>query len=65
MAWRRPGDKPFSEPMMVKFTDACMRRSASMGHIMKSIAPKHAYIFHVYWRKISFGRWAGNVVYII
>ena len=28
MAWRRPGDKPLSEPMMVSFTDAYMRRSA-------------------------------------
>ena len=25
MAWRRPGDKPFSEPMLTKFTDADMR----------------------------------------
>ena len=26
MAWRRPGDKPLSEPTMVQFTDAYMRR---------------------------------------
>ena len=25
MGWRRPGDKPLFEPMMVKFTDAYMR----------------------------------------
>ena len=25
MAWRRTGDKPFSEPMLVQFTDAYMR----------------------------------------
>ena len=31
MAWRRTGDKPLSEPMMAKFTDAYMRQSASMG----------------------------------
>ena len=31
MAWRRKGDKPLSEPMLVKFTDAFMRRSALMG----------------------------------
>ena len=31
MAWRRPGDKPLSEPIMAWFTDACMRHSASMG----------------------------------
>ena len=30
MAWRRPGDKPLSEPMMVWFTDAYMRLTASM-----------------------------------
>ena len=31
MAWRRSGDKPLSEPMMVIFTDAYMRNSASMN----------------------------------
>ena len=31
MAWRRPGDKPLSEPMMGKFGDAYMRISASMS----------------------------------
>ena len=25
MAWRRIGDKPLSEPMPTRFTDACMR----------------------------------------
>ena len=30
MVWRRPGHKPLSEPMMIKFTDAYMRHSASM-----------------------------------
>ena len=25
MAWRRTGDKPLSEPMLTKFTDAYMR----------------------------------------
>ena len=24
MAWRRTGDKPLPEPMMIQFTDACM-----------------------------------------
>ena len=31
MAWRRPGDKPLSEAMVVSFTDAYMRHSASMS----------------------------------
>ena len=31
MAWRRSGDEPLSEPMMVLFTDAYMRHSASMS----------------------------------
>ena len=31
MAWYRSGDKPLSEPMMVKITDAYMRHSASMS----------------------------------
>ena len=29
MAWRRQGDKPLSEPMMVCFIDTYMRHSAS------------------------------------
>ena len=32
MAWHRPGDKPLSEPMMVKFTDAYMHHSALMSY---------------------------------
>ena len=32
MAWRRPGDKPLSEPMMACFDDAYMRHSASMSY---------------------------------
>ena len=31
MAWRRPGAKPLSEPMVVLFTGAYMRHSASMS----------------------------------
>ena len=31
MAWRRPGDKPLPEPMMVNLTDAYMRHSVSMS----------------------------------
>ena len=31
MAWRRPGDKPLSEQMMVKSTNTYMRHSASMS----------------------------------
>ena len=31
MAWCRSGDKSLSEPMMVKFTDAYMRHSASVS----------------------------------
>ena len=30
MAWRRPSDKPLSEPM-IKYTDAYMRHLASMS----------------------------------
>ena len=29
MAWRRPGDKPLSEPMVASVCDAYMRRSTS------------------------------------
>ena len=31
MVWRRPGDKPLSEPMMTQVNDAYMRYSASMS----------------------------------
>ena len=31
MAWRRPGDKPLSEPVMAYFADAYMRRLVSMS----------------------------------
>ena len=33
MAWRRTGDKPLSEPMIVLFADAYMRHLSSMGKI--------------------------------
>ena len=33
MAWRRSGDKPLSDPMMVKSTDAYTRHSASMSEV--------------------------------
>ena len=31
MAWRRPGDKPLSEPMLTQFTDAYMRHWGGVG----------------------------------
>ena len=31
MAWRRIGDKPLSEPMLTRFTDAYMRHSGEMS----------------------------------
>ena len=31
MAWRRPGDKPLSEPMLTRFTDAYMRHQGEMS----------------------------------
>ena len=31
VAWRRTGDKPFSEPMMIQFSDAYVRHPATMG----------------------------------
>ena len=31
MAWRQTGDKPLSKPMMVCFTDAYLRHSASLS----------------------------------
>ena len=43
MAWRRPGDKPLSEPMMGKFGDAYMRLSASMSQSVFKRVPS---LFH-------------------
>ena len=31
MAWRRTGDKPLSEPMLICFPDAYMRHKGEMG----------------------------------
>ena len=31
MAWRRIGDKPLSEPMLTRFTDAYMRHYGKMS----------------------------------
>ena len=31
MAWRRPGDKPLSEPMLTQFTDAYKRHWGEMS----------------------------------
>ena len=33
MAWRRPGDKPLFEPMLVCFIDAYVRLSASVIYV--------------------------------
>ena len=44
MAWRRPGDKPLSEPVIVSFTDAYMRHSASMlNQICDGVSPSHGH----------------------
>ena len=37
MTWRRPGDKPLTEPMMACFVDAYMRHSASMSYWQFSV----------------------------
>ena len=34
MAWRRTGDKPLAEPMLVSFTDAHMRHLATYPSIL-------------------------------
>ena len=60
MAWCRPGDKPLSDPMMVKFTDAYMRHSASMSYTVimhygwenKHLVCLKRYIFHQSWRTV-------------
>ena len=41
MAWRRPGDKPLSKPMMALFTDANMCHLASMS---SSLWPSADYV---------------------
>ena len=38
MAWRRPGDKPISEPMMVSLHDACqMSRNAKYTMVVSIV----------------------------
>ena len=37
MTWRRPGDKPLFEPMMIYFADAYMRQSASKSQAIRPI----------------------------
>ena len=43
MAWRRPGDKPLSEPLMACFVDAYMRHSASMSYAILAQAKPQAH----------------------
>ena len=31
MSWRRIGDKPLSEPMLTRFTEACIRDQGEMS----------------------------------
>ena len=37
MVWRRPGDKPLSEPRLVYFTDAYIHRSAWLSELLKDL----------------------------
>ena len=47
MAWRRPGDKPLSEPMMVNLlTHICVSRPQWVKQKLKSNLFKSAYIKH-------------------
>ena len=46
MAWRRPGDKPLSEPMMVRsFTHICVTRPQWVNPIRPSDAIWHMVLF--------------------
>ena len=38
IAWCRPGDKPLSGPMMVKFIDAYMRHWSSMSSLNSTLS---------------------------
>ena len=52
MAWRRPGDKPLSEPMMVSLqTHICVTRPKWV----KSMKPGHEYM----------GRWTGLLLHMV
>ena len=52
MVWCWPDDKPLSEPMMVCFTDAHMRHSASMS--FKDLVPG------LHWSRSVFGKYRIN-----
>ena len=45
MAWRRPGDKPLSEPMLAQFTNAYMRHK---GGWISSLGPWNCMSFRKY-----------------
>ena len=48
MDWRRPCDKPLSQPMMVKFTDAYIRHSASISLIIRQVYSTYTVIATVH-----------------
>ena len=38
LAWHRVGDKPLSEPMLIRFTDAYMRHYGEMSYLCNSVS---------------------------
>ena len=50
MAWRRPGDKPLSEPMMGSLpTHICVTRPQWGNHLKISAKPEMTLKFHCWW----------------
>ena len=48
MAWRRIGDKPLSEPMLTRFSDANMRLKGEMS------LTYHRWVYHVHTALLRF-----------
>ena len=58
MAWRRPGDKPLSEPMMVSLlTPICVTRPQWVNPLDKMVACSKTTFSHAFWWMASFVFW--------
>ena len=53
MAWRRIGDKPLSEPMLTRLTDAYMRHSGEMSYWVHCTDPINlvSVYKHIHWNE--------------
>ena len=66
MPWYRTGDKPLSEPMLIRCTDAYIRHSAPMSSThwswdkMATICRQYFRINFLNWKYLGFGSWGSK-----